>query len=391
MADVSVLLNLTSGLSLEDSDPFMSLVAEKGLATDKGTLLFYDQLSTRRFPTERSQYNSHLENLLSNLRNLLESRSLSTLDRGEDVRLIVTMDIANGLFEPEEKGKLPLIFGAIACGLCGVSALFWLFTLLPAEVGFRIDRPTAVPFLIIIFWLLNLAVLAFIILRHRQIAAQPETVPSAPPAPAQSAPKQTGGYYERDNVGTRQDTVSQANAYWLGERFKMPVKPPFTLFTMPSKRAAEEVLLSLPFMHRAKDSGKIICDRIMTYGVYETTLNGKPTGEYEVLITGFEFTLDEYNKAEEGFTKRGGKCKSHEAPDASVTVDTRKGDASKVRYKETVRGKDGVSTYEVYSAPDKASATAFLKTKPVTRKLYYIVVDTPEGSFGRDINGFYQE
>ena len=294
-------------------------------------------------------------------------------------------------FSPEEKGKLPLIFGAIACGLCGVSALFWLFTLLPAEVGFRIDRPTAVPFLIIIFWLLNLAVLAFIILRHRQIAAQPETVPSAPPAPAQSAPKQTGGYYERDNVGTRQDTVSQANAYWLGERFKMPVKPPFTLFTMPSKRAAEEVLLSLPFMHRAKDSGKIICDRIMTYGVYETTLNGKPTGEYEVLITGFEFTLDEYNKAEEGFTKRGGKCKSHEAPDASVTVDTRKGDASKVRYKETVRGNDGVSTYEVYSAPDKASATAFLKTKPVTRKLYYIVVDTPEGSFGRDINGFYQE
>lgn len=106
MADVSVLLNLTSGLSLEDSDPFMSLVAEKGLATDKGTLLFYDQLSTRRFPTERSQYNSHLENLLSNLRNLLESRSLSTLDKGEDVRLIVTMDIANGLFEPEEKGKL---------------------------------------------------------------------------------------------------------------------------------------------------------------------------------------------------------------------------------------------------------------------------------------------
>lgn len=27
----------------------------------------------------------------------------------------------------------------------------------------------------------------------------------------------------------------------------------------------------------------------------------------------------------------------------------------------------------------------------LTQKMYYVVVDTPEGSFGRDINGLYQE
>ena len=34
---------------------------------------------------------------------------------------------------------------------------------------------------------------------------------------------------------------------------------------------------------------------------------------------------------------------------------------------------------------------AFLRTKPVNKPLSYVVVDTPEGSFGRDIKGLYQE
>lgn len=198
-------------------------------------------------------------------------------------------------------------------------------------------------------------------------------------------------YYERDNMGTRQETIGQANAYWLGERFKMPKKPPFTLFTMPSAKAAEDALLEMPFIHKAADTGKLICDRIMTFGYYAVTMNGQLTGEYEALITGFDFTLDEFNKAEDAFKRYGGKCKNHDAPDASVKAPAKAGNASKLRHKETVKGNDGVSVYEVYTGPDKASASAFLKTKPVTRKFYYIVVETPEGNFGRDINGFYQE
>lgn len=46
-------------------------------------------------------------------------------------------------------------------------------------------------------------------------------------------------------------------------------------------------------------------------------------------------------------------------------------------------------TYEVYRAKSKAQALAFLKTKKVRRKHYYIEVETPEGNFGRDINGLY--
>lgn len=46
-------------------------------------------------------------------------------------------------------------------------------------------------------------------------------------------------------------------------------------------------------------------------------------------------------------------------------------------------------TYEVYKAKSKQEALAFLKTKSVDKQYYYIEVETPEGNFGRDINGIY--
>lgn len=59
-------------------------------------------------------------------------------------------------------------------------------------------------------------------------------------------------------------------------------------------------------------------------------------------------------------------------------------------YKAVVRNSwSDECTYEVYKANSKEQALAFLKTKTVTKKLYYIEVETPEGSFGRDINGMY--
>ena len=202
----------------------------------------------------------------------------------------------------------------------------------------------------------------------------------------------TTEYYESDNVGTRQETVSQANTYWYVERMKMAQKPPFTLFLMPSAAAAEEALLEMPFMHRAKDSGKIICDRIMTYGVYQTEENDAVSqGKYEALITGFDFSLDEYQKAEQAFTSRGGKCLQHEAPDASVRVDNTVGDPAKVQYKETTTTQNGRNTYQVYIALNKADAIAFLKTKPVNQNFHYIIVEIPGGQVGRDINGFFED
>lgn len=54
------------------------------------------------------------------------------------------------------------------------------------------------------------------------------------------------------------------------------------------------------------------------------------------------------------------------------------------------RSSDGqVATYEAYRAVDRAQALAYLNAHPVTEEFYYLEVETPAGTFGRDINGIY--
>lgn len=50
-----------------------------------------------------------------------------------------------------------------------------------------------------------------------------------------------------------------------------------------------------------------------------------------------------------------------------------------------------LNTYEVYTAKSKMEALQFLEQKQVTAQLYYVVVETPEGSWGKDRNGIYRE
>lgn len=198
-------------------------------------------------------------------------------------------------------------------------------------------------------------------------------------------------YYERDNVGVRQETMAQAIAYWKTERPGLSDKPPFTLFTFPSADSAEKAMLELPFIHKAADSGKLICDRMMTFGCYATKARDARRGQYEVMVTGSDLTQDELFFAETVFSAHQGRCKVRNVPSAYADSPAAGGNAALVRYTRTIKGNDGVSTYEIYTGPDRASAFAFLSEKTVVRRYYYIIVDTPEGSFGKDRVGFYQE
>ena len=51
----------------------------------------------------------------------------------------------------------------------------------------------------------------------------------------------------------------------------------------------------------------------------------------------------------------------------------------------------GNSTYEIYKGTNTESARAFLLTKRIDKKMYYIVVETPEGNWGVDVQGLYLE
>ena len=54
-------------------------------------------------------------------------------------------------------------------------------------------------------------------------------------------------------------------------------------------------------------------------------------------------------------------------------------------------GQPGIVTYEVYKAHSAQDAREFLDGKSVAERLYYIVVESPEGNWGKDIEGLYKE
>lgn len=57
----------------------------------------------------------------------------------------------------------------------------------------------------------------------------------------------------------------------------------------------------------------------------------------------------------------------------------------------TGKQQKGNSIFEVYKTEDAESAKAFLLNKEVVQERYYIVVDTPDGSWGKDKIGLYLE
>jgi hypothetical protein len=48
-------------------------------------------------------------------------------------------------------------------------------------------------------------------------------------------------------------------------------------------------------------------------------------------------------------------------------------------------------TYEEWTAPSSSAAKAYLNTRTITQRQYYVVVETPEGNWGKDVAGIYQE
>jgi len=68
------------------------------------------------------------------------------------------------------------------------------------------------------------------------------------------------------------------------------------------------------------------------------------------------------------------------------------GKSSKVPKPKFLRKENqGKNTYELYKGKDAESARQFLETKKANQQLYYIVVETPEGNWGVDIQGLYLE
>ena len=192
------------------------------------------------------------------------------------------------------------------------------------------------------------------------------------------------------NHGTRIETQSQSMAYWIGERMANPKKAPFVYYIFNSSREARAALLALPFIHEEHPTGKLTCDHIFHFGYYDTTENNIPTGKWDAFIAGYDLTHEMWEQIHFAFKKHNGTMKSDLEPDKNVqTASIQRGNSSKVVFVREDR--NDLGTYLTYKGPSKADAMAFLSEQHITQPSYYVVVETPDGNFGKDIQGFYKE
>lgn len=193
---------------------------------------------------------------------------------------------------------------------------------------------------------------------------------------------------EQDNVGTRHDSLAKAMGYWMGERLNSNRRDPFVLATFPSADQARQALLELPCIHVASDTNNLICTELLFFGYYTND------GKVEAVLGGNDLTCELWQKAKDSFTRHGGQVKTEQEPTASHSSTATPGaHPEQVVFVREDRQRDGRDTliYRVHQGPDAAAAKAFLKQHPVDRPCYFIVVETPEGTYCRDSQGIYQE
>lgn len=166
-------------------------------------------------------------------------------------------------------------------------------------------------------------------------------------------------FTEKDNIGTRVDTLSYANSYWLARNIASNPEP-YLLYAFDNEEDAKNSLLELPFIHLASDTNKLICTKVLYFGYYQNE-----NGKFEVFIGGTDLSYKIFIKAKKSFIKFNGTLIGELEPDKTVIPKkTRvKSNKEKITFVREQRKKitDKTLIYRIYKAPNSDSAIEFLK------------------------------
>ncbi len=169
-----------------------------------------------------------------------------------------------------------------------------------------------------------------------------------------------------------------------------------------------KAILSLSPFKIASDTGNLICTEVLQYGVYPRIEDGRIIS-WGFLIAGEQLSLTLYNEAIKSCEKYTGTNPRISDPPQNVSkVCASSVGSVKFEREEKVNTREhmkslgieltGEGSYPTqfaikryYSAPSKKAALDYLKANPVDKPLYYLVITTPQGVFGRDIDGFFNQ
>lgn len=226
------------------------------------------------------------------------------------------------------------------------------------------------------------------------------TAPTSHKATAPSPVQASSNHRERDNVGTRYETGDDVKAYSMS-RDMQGLNIPFIYYGFyvgprDGKADAIAAMTELPCFHVATDSGKLISTEVLDFGVYPVYCSdGSGTiTSWKAFLSGKNITLELFEAAIASFNKHHGnsvRVSDPPAPKPKPAAQPTSGSASSVQFdREEHQTMNGLPiTKRYYNGPSKSAAIAFLQEHPVDKPLFFIEVFTPEGRFGRDIDGIY--
>lgn len=163
----------------------------------------------------------------------------------------------------------------------------------------------------------------------------------------------------------------------------------YVAYRFPSQEDARNALLHLSFIHEAP-GGELKCLRDIQFGIY-------PHEDKQVAFVGgrdLHYAL--WREASATMPEQPGAeyFRVSTAPEVRLEVPEIEkvlhDSTLEVQHKENREGDDYSMCY-VYQSPDKATALEFLRRIQIAEAGVHVVVETPEGRWGKDENGIYQE
>lgn len=187
-----------------------------------------------------------------------------------------------------------------------------------------------------------------------------------------------------DNKGTCYRDEQHAQTTW--SMTHMLSYTPVIIYRFVTLDAARKAILNLSYIHEVTDTKELITSEPIEFGCYRNA-----QGQGEVIICGKALTKKHWQEAKDALAGAGGTVYKEQEPREEAKKPAPKASTTTNTCKFVRKEQNGMNTYEIYRGANRAAATEFLQAHPVYKPLYYIVVETPEGNFGRDKDGIYQE
>ena len=169
------------------------------------------------------------------------------------------------------------------------------------------------------------------------------------------------------------------------ERFK------YVAYRFPTRQTAREALTTLSYINESK-GGDLTCLHQILFGFYPHK------DKFVVFVGGKDLTYALWREASAVLPEMGQAeyFRVSTAPGVDVEVpNLEQLLADEALHVEHVEDRDGegddYTKYYVYKAQDKTSAMTFLQRAEIQTDGAHVVVQTPEGTWGKDVNGIYEE